>query len=316
MSIKVFVDGQSGTTGLELNERLAKRPGLEMLMIDPALHRDSSEREKLLNAADVVFLCLPDAASREAVSMIHNDSTRVIDASTAFRCDDGWAYGFPELSPENREKIRHAKRVAVPGCYATGFTAAVHPLRAAGILAADYPLTCTAVSGYTGAGKKMIDAYEHRPEGETEFQYTRYYGLGLSHKHLPEMIKHNDLAEPPVFTPSVGDYARGMLVLLPLQRRLLKGEPGAEAVWELYRQTYAGERFVHVMPLNDAKSLDGNYLSPSGCNGTNRLEIFVYGRDGQILVISRLDNLGKGASGAAVQCMNLMFGQDEDTGLL
>ncbi len=190
---KVFVDGEAGTTGLEINGRLQSRDDIELLKIDPAIHRDISERQKLLNAADIVFLCLPDAASREAVSLVTNDKTRIIDASTAFRCDDNWVYGFPEMNASQREKIRNAKRVAVPGCHATGFNAAVYPLVSGGILPRDYPICCTSVSGYSGGGKKLIASYEDNRRDDPKMLSPRYYAMGLTHKHLPEIIKVNSL---------------------------------------------------------------------------------------------------------------------------
>jgi N-acetyl-gamma-glutamyl-phosphate reductase len=320
MKYKVFVDGKEGTTGLKLHERLALQPDIELLNIDDVLRKDTHERARLINEADVVFLCLPDAASIEAVSLVKNENTRVIDASTAFRCDDGWAYGFPELNPTQRQLIGKSKRVAVPGCYATGFTSAVYPLLQAGIISGNYPLTVSAVSGYTGAGKKLIEKYEQgrstEPSVDIHLKSPRMYALGLNHKHLPEMIKINDLLQPPLFMPMVGDFDRGMLVSLPLCRQLLKKDMDASALHSFYSHYYEGEQFVKVMPQGGEGSLDGGFLDATGCNGTNRLELFVFGHDGQILVVTRLDNLGKGASGAAVQCMNIMLGQDEAAGLI
>jgi N-acetyl-gamma-glutamyl-phosphate reductase len=315
LKYKVFVDGEAGTTGLEINARLAARADIEQLKIDPALHRDRAERQRLLNAADLAFLCLPDDASREAVSLVTNDKTRIIDASTAFRTNPSWVYGWPEMSGGQREKIRKSKRVAVPGCHATGFNAAVYPLVFGGILPKDYPLCATSVSGYSGAGKKLINAYEVERRDDPAMQSPRYYALTLSHKHLPEMMAVNGLAFEPVFTPLVGKFYRGMLVSIPLQRRLLANDMDAKAVFEYYKMYYKDEKFIKVMPFGGENCLDGGFLGADGCNGTNRLEIFVFGHDGQILVMSRLDNLGKGASGAAVQCMNIMLGLDETTGL-
>jgi N-acetyl-gamma-glutamyl-phosphate reductase len=315
MKHKVFVDGEAGTTGLEINGRLLSRDDIELLKIDPALHRDINERQKLLNAADIAFLCLPDVASREAVSLVTNDQTRIIDASTAFRCDDNWVYGFPELNPTQREKIRDSKRVCVPGCHATGFNAAVYPLISGGILPTDYPICCTSVSGYSGAGKTLIEKYEVSRRDDPKMLYPRYYALGLAHKHLPEIIKINSLKFTPVFTPLVGKFYRGMLVSLPLQKRLLSKDIDAKGIHQYYKNYYKGENFIKVMPFGGEDCFDEGFLGADGCNGTNNLEIFVFGHDEQIFVMSRLDNLGKGASGAAVQCMNIMLGIDEGTGL-
>lgn len=315
MKYKVFVDGEAGTTGLEINSRLQNRSDIELLKIDPALHRDKNERKRLLNSADIVFLCLPDDASREAVSLVTNEHTKIIDASTAHRTNDDWVYGWPEMSREQREKIKKSKRVAVPGCHATGFNAAVHPLAAGGILPADYPICSTSVSGYSGGGKKLIAAYEQTRVGDEAMRSPRYYALALKHKHLPEMMKVNGLKFPPVFTPLVGNFYRGMLVSLPLQRRLLSKDMSAKDVYNYYKEYYKDEKFIKVMPFGGENCLDGGFLGADGCNGTNRLEIFVFGHDDQILVMSRLDNLGKGASGAAVQCMNIMLGAYECTGL-
>lgn len=311
----MFVDGESGTTGLEIRSRLEKREDIELLKIDPARHRDISERAKFLNAADLAFLCLPDAASREAVSLVTNSKTRIIDSSTAFRTDPSWVYGWPEMSPEQREKIKKSKRTAVPGCHATGFNAAVYPLAAGGILPKDYPICATSVSGYSGGGKKLISTYEDTRKGDPALDSPRYYALGLKHKHLPEMVMVNGLAFEPVFTPLVGPFYRGMIVSLPLSRRLLSKKLDAKDIWEYYSEFYKNERFINVMPFGGEDCLDGGFLGADGCNGTNRLDIFVFGHDDQILVMSRLDNLGKGASGAAVQCMNIMLGLDEGTGL-
>jgi N-acetyl-gamma-glutamyl-phosphate reductase len=315
LKYKVFVDGESGTTGLEIRSRLEKREDIELLKIDPARHRDISERAKFLNAADLAFLCLPDAASREAVSLVTNSKTRIIDSSTAFRTDPSWVYGWPEMSPEQREKIKKSKRTAVPGCHATGFNAAVYPLAAGGILPKDYPICATSVSGYSGGGKKLISTYEDTRKGDPALDSPRYYALGLKHKHLPEMVMVNGLAFEPVFTPLVGPFYRGMLVSLPLSRRLLSKKLDAKDIWEYYSEFYKNVRFINVMPFGGEDCLDGGFLGADGCNGTNRLDIFVFGHDDQILVMSRLDNLGKGASGAAVQCMNIMLGLDEGTGL-
>ena len=315
LKYKVFVDGEAGTTGLEIRSRLSSRDDIELLQISPELHRDRDERQRLLNAADICFLCLPDDAARESASLVTNPNTRIIDASTAHRTNPDWTYGWPEMSKEQRKKIASSKRVAVPGCHATGFNAAVYPLIAGGIMPTDYPVVVTSVSGYSGGGKKLIAQYEDTRRGDPEMQSPRYYALTLHHKHLPEMMKINSLRYEPVFTPLVANFYRGMIVTLPINRRLLSKDMDAHAVWEYYSEYYKGERFIKVMPFGGEDCLDGGYLGAQGCNGTNRLEIFVFGHDDQILVMSRLDNLGKGASGAAVQCMKIMLGIDEGTGL-
>ena len=311
---KVYIDGQAGTTGLKLFDRIKDRDDIELLMIDPAKHRDNAERARLINESDVTFLCLPDAASIEAVSFVENPETRIIDASTAHRTNPDWAYGFPELSPAHRERILTAKRVAVPGCYASGFAAIVYPMIQSGFLPKDYPLTCHAVSGYSGAGKGAIAVYES-DDRPAEFDSPRQYALGLTHKHLPEMQKVSGLDFPPVFNPLVCDYYAGMVVSVPLHRRLLNGKPSIEQIHEMFEKHYDGQRFVKVRALQGADVLENGFLPANTLAGTNLLEIFVCGNDERILLASRLDNLGKGASGAAVQNMNIMLGIDEATGL-
>ncbi len=311
---KVYIDGQAGTTGLKLFDRIKDRDDIELLMIDPAKHRDNAERARLINESDVTFLCLPDAASIEAVSFVENPETRIIDASTAHRTNPDWAYGFPELSPAHRERILTAKRVAVPGCYASGFAAIVYPMIQSGFLPKDYPLTCHAVSGYSGAGKGAIAVYES-DDRPAEFDSPRQYALGLTHKHLPEMQKVSGLDFPPVFNPLVCDYYAGMVVSVPLHRRLLNGKPSIEQIHEMFEKHYDGQRFVKVRALQGADVLENGFLPANTLAGTNLLEIFVCGNDERILLASRLDNLGKGASGAALQCFNLMTGAPEETGL-
>jgi N-acetyl-gamma-glutamyl-phosphate reductase len=312
---KVYVDGQEGTTGLQINERLEKHSNIEILKIDPEKRKDPSERQRILNEADVAFLCLPDAASKEAAEMTTNPKTRLIDASTAFRTDPDWVYGLPEMCKGQREKIRNAKRVSNPGCYPTGFVLLVRPLVENGIIGKDYPLTCHAVSGYSGGGKKLIATYE-APGAPHNHLMSRPYAFGLKHKHAPEMKIHGLLDKSPIFSPSVGNYYKGMLVMVPLLPYLCKVKNVTpEYLGELYNNYYAGERFVKVMQVNDETLLDGGFLDPQGVNGTNLNQVFVYGHEDQIMLVSRLDNLGKGASGAAVQNMNLMLGFDEGLGL-
>ncbi len=312
--IKVFVDGQEGTTGLKIHERLAGRSDIEILQIDPEKRKDPQARAQLLNASDISFLCLPDVASRESAALVTNPNTRLIDASTAHRTDPAWTYGFPELAPGQREAIRHSKRIAVPGCHATGFVALVYPLVKLEVIAPDYPVTCHSITGYSGGGKKLIAAYED-PNRRYGFKAPRQYALGLKHKHLPEMQKIAGLTMPPVFDPICGDFYQGMAVSIPLHTHLLKNPMGAKQMHELFAEYYANQRFVRVMPFDDESNLDAGFLDPTECNGTNRMDIFVFGHDTQIILIARLDNLGKGASGAAVQCMNIAIGADEGAGL-
>ena len=311
---KVYIDGQAGTTGLKLYDRIKDRSDIELLTIDPALHRDNAERARLINASDVTFLCLPDAASVEAVSFVQNPDTRIIDASTAHRTNPDWAYGFPELSAAHREKIISSKRVAVPGCYASGFAALVYPMVQSGMLPKNYPLTCHAVSGYSGAGKGAIAVYES-DDRPAEYDSPRQYALGLSHKHLPEMQKVSGLDFPPVFNPLVCDYFAGMVVSVPLHRIFLNGTPSVEQIHEMFSAHYAGQRFVKVRALQGADVLENGFLPANTLAGTNLLEVFVCGNEDRILLAARLDNLGKGASGAALQCFNLMTGAPEETGL-
>ena len=310
MKTKVYIDGQSGTTGLQIYDRIGQREDLELLRIPEELRHDPDERKKYLNSADIVFLCLPDEGAREAVSFIDNPNVRVIDASTAHRTNPDWTYGYPELSKAQREAIRTSKRVANPGCYATGFISTTAPLVAMGVLPKDYPMSCYSLTGYSGGGKKMIAEYE--AEGRSELlDAPGIYGLNLQHKHLPEMQTVTGLAYPPVFMPVVDDYYKGMATTIMLQNRLLPGQPSAEEICAKLADYYRDEHFVSVVPFgeNDSK-LYANKLA-----GTNRLEIVVCGHEEQTTVTAVFDNLGKGASGAAVQNMNIMLGLPEETGL-
>lgn len=315
MGYKVFVDGQEGTTGLKINERLECINGIEILQIDPEKRKDPVERCKLLNDADIAFLCLPDAAAKESVSLVSNTNTRIIDASTAHRTDSQWAYGFPELSASHREAIKTSRHVSVPGCYATGFNLIMYPLVKEGIVPADYPVTCHAVSGYSGAGKKMIAQYEDKSRDDNELKSPRFYALGLQHKHLPEMKETSGLAFNPLFTPIVGDYYQGMLVSIPITVRLLPKRYTPSGIRNFLYEYYKGQYFVSVPEIDPNNYPGSGYLNAMACNGTNRIELFATGNDEQILLAARLDNLGKGASGAAIQCMNIMLGFDEAAGL-
>lgn len=326
MKPKIFVDGSEGTTGLEINERLAGRTDLEVRAIDPALRKDPEARKAMIRGSDLVFLCLPDAASKEAVALAGDAAVRFIDASTAHRVAPGWTYGLPELNRgQQREAVRKASRVANPGCHATGFNLIVEPLVREGVIAPDYPVQCTSITGFSGGGKKLIAAYAAAPTGTEARQAKespaddriapRPYSLGLAHKHLPEMKAVSGLAFAPHFVPVVSDFYRGMAVCIPLQRRLLKKALSTVELAAFYAEQYKGERFVKVSVANAAEELNDGFFRTLACNGTNRCDLTVFGNEEQTLVIARLDNLGKGASGAAVQCMNLMLGFEESTSL-
>ncbi len=312
MTTTVFVDGQEGTTGLRIHEYLAQRRDVEVLRIHPDKRKDSAERARLLNAADVAFLCLPDAAAREAAALVTNPRTCLIDASTAHRTAPGWAYGLPELARGQREALRASKRIANPGCHATAFVLLLRPLVDAGLVPKAHAVPATSITGYSGGGKKMIEQYEASPI-EHALTSPRPYALSLAHKHLPEMAAHTGLAAPPIFMPVVGNFYKGLAVSVPLSLRDLGTT--AEALHAALAARYAGERFVRVMPLRDAATLEAGYFDVQACNDSNRVEIFVFGNDTQALLLARLDNLGKGASGAAVQAMNVHLGVDEGLGL-
>ena len=312
MSFAVYVDGQEGTTGLRIHEYLAERRDIEVLKIDPERRKDVAERARLLNAADVAFLCLPDAAAREAAALVTNPRTCLIDASSAHRTQAGWVFGLPELAPGQREALRNSKRIANPGCHASAFILLLRPLVDAGLVPADSPVSATSVTGYSGGGKKMIEQYQAIPL-EPALTSPRPYGLRLSHKHLPEMTRHTGLERDPIFMPMVGNFFQGLSVSVPLPLSQLG--TSAQALHRCFEQRYAGERFVRVMPLDDPGTLEGGYFDIQACNGSNRVDIFVFGNEKQAVLMARLDNLGKGASGAAVQCMNVHLGLDEGRGL-
>ena len=315
MSVKIYIDGQEGTTGLKILERFEGRNDIQLLRISEDKRKDPAERARLINMSDFTFLCLPDDAAREAVSFVDNDHVRIIDASTAHRTNPAWAYGFPELSPEHREKIKTSDRVAVPGCYASGFASIVYPLVKSGIIPADFPVFAYATSGYSGAGKKAIAVYEGSDK-PFEFNSPRQYALSQQHKHLPEMKAVSGLTYTPMFNPMVCDYFSGMVVSVPVQTRMLPKAVTAAEVHEMYAKHYSGANMVEVMPLMSADEQKSFFLASNTLSGQNKLQVFVFGNDEQILLCSRLDNLGKGASGAAVQCLNIMMGIDETTGLV
>lgn len=314
MAYKIFIDGKEGTTGLKIFERFENRRDIEILLIDEDKRKDPAERAKLINASDFTFLCLPDAASIEAVSLCTNPKTKIIDASTAHRTAQGWAYGFPELSPAHRKQIEKSSRVAVPGCYASGFASICYPLVTHGIISADYPIVCHAVSGYSGAGKKAIAQYEDK-ERNPELNSPRLYALTQEHKHLPEMQKVSGLSYKPVFNPYVCDYFQGMTVTVSLHSRLLEKKLSAAEICSIFKEHYKDCRLVKTADFLGENILQDGFIAANTLAGTNDMQIFVCGNDERIVITSRFDNLGKGASGAAVQCMNIMMGIDEATGL-
>lgn len=310
MKPKVYIDGKEGTTGLQIYQRLGARDDIELLLIDDEKRKDPAERKKYLNAADIVFLCLPDAAAREAVGMIESPDTRVIDASTAHRVDPDWVYGFPELCNARRLAIATGKRIANPGCHATGFLASAAPLVKLGIVPADYPFTCYSLTGYSGGGKKMIAQYEDENR-DPALDSPRIYGLNLKHKHLPEMTVIAGLTRPPIFCPVVSDYYKGMATTVSLHNDLLPGHPRAQDIHEALEEHYAGQKFVTVAPFGWGEPM----IASNAMAGSNGLQLIVCGHDDQTIVTALFDNLGKGASGAAVQNMNIMLGLDEACGL-
>ena len=313
---KIYIDGQEGTTGLQIHDRLGEREDIQLLFIDPDRRKDTAERKKLLNEADLVFLCLPDSAAAEAVDLIENGHTRVIDCSTAHRTAPGWVYGFPELSKIHRERIVEAKRVANPGCHATGFISVAYPLVAMNLLPMDAALSCFSLTGYSGGGKKMIAQYEGE-KGEALYS-PALYGLLQNHKHLPEMKVRTGLSSNPVFVPIVDDYYKGMATTVPLHMSQLQGVSTLHEVWEKLRDFYAGQAVVRVAPdpADEDEYIDaGSKIYANAMSGKDSLVLIFAGNDRQFTITSLFDNLGKGASGAAVQNMNLMLGFEETKGL-
>ncbi|AFR17728.1 N-acetyl-gamma-glutamyl-phosphate reductase [Burkholderia pseudomallei] len=312
MSTKVFVDGQEGTTGLKIFEYLLARSDIDILRIDEAKRKDVDERRRLINASDVTFLCLPDVASRESATLVENPNTTLIDASTAFRTSADWAYGLPELNRAQRERIRGAKRIAVPGCHASAFVLAMRPLVDAGVVAPGFAAHSYSITGYSGGGKKMIADYE---AGGAKLASPRPYALGLAHKHLPEMAAHTGLTSAPIFTPIVGLFYKGLAVTTYFTPGQLAKRVTPRDVQRVLAEHYAGEAFVRVAPYDAAENLDDGFFDVQANNDTNRVDLFVFGTAERFVTVARLDNLGKGASGAAIQCMNLNVGAAEGTGL-
>ena len=312
MAFKVFVDGQEGTTGLQINEYLAKRADIEVLKIDADKRKDLGERKRLINASDVTFLCLPDDAARESVALVDNPDTCIIDASTAHRVNPAWTFGLPELEREQRARIRASKRIANPGCHATAFILALKPLVASGLLPAATQIAANSITGYSGGGKKMIEHYQ----SPQRIDAPRPYALGLVHKHLPEMSAYSGLSAAPIFQPIVGPFYKGLAVTAYLHPAQFTRKVTPADVQKILADYYAGEAFIRVAPFDLEASTDGGFFNVEANNDTNRVDLFVFGNEERMLVVGRLDNLGKGASGAAVQSMNVHLGVEESLGLV
>jgi N-acetyl-gamma-glutamyl-phosphate reductase len=314
MQKTIFIDGQHGTTGLKIHERLKNRTDITIVEIPVEKKKDPAEKKKYLNEADIVFLCLPDDAARESVSMVSSPSVCIIDASTAHRTAEGWIYGLPELNKNQREIIRASNRICVPGCHATGFVLLLYPLIASGIVARDYPISAFSISGYSGGGKSMIEQYQ-APNLSEDMRNPRPYALKLSHKHVPEMQKIPGLAYPPVFFPTVANFYNGEVISIPFFKRLLLKKMTAKDIQTFYEDYYKGEQFVKVMPYPNDSVVSNGFLTLTQCNDTNKAELFVFGDEEKMVLTARFDNLGKGSSGAAVQNMNIKIGAAENSGL-
>ncbi len=309
---KIFIDGQAGTTGLQIRDRLLARPDIELIEISDSDRKNPDAKHAILESAGVTTLCLPDEAAKETVALGTDSQCRFIDASTAHRTDPDWAYGMPELSPSQREAIQQARYVSNPGCYPTGFLLGIAPLVTAGVLDKSAQFSVNAVSGYSGGGKAMIERYESTDEQ----WWSRPYALKFGHKHIPEMRHYASLENLPLFTPSVGHYKQGMIVSVPLAQHHMVGKQTPESLQQILSEYYHQEPFVHVHPVNFEDALQDGFLNPQLNNDTNRNDIFVFGNNEQCQIISVLDNLGKGASGAAVQNLNLMLDVDETSSLV
>ena len=314
MKTKIFIDGSEGTTGLRIYERFEGRDDIELLRISSDLRKDTAERKRLINESDITFLCLPDVAARESVSLVENENVRIIDTSTAHRTESGWAYGFPELSADHRAAIKNGKRIAVPGCHATGFISVVYPLIAGGILPADYPVTAFSLTGYSGGGKKMIAEYEAEGRNK-DIDAPREYALTQQHKHLKEMKAITGLAKEPLFSPIVADYYSGMVVSVPLYTEYFKKCKNPKELTEYFAEYYKGEKFIKVVE-NGNEDLYGGMLAGNTLSGWDGLKVYITGNEERVVVSAQFDNLGKGASGAAVQCLNILMGCEENKGLV
>lgn len=314
MKTKIFIDGSEGTTGLRIYERFEGRDDIELLRISSELRKDVNERKRLINESDITFLCLPDAAARESVSLVENENVRIIDTSTAHRTEEGWAYGFPELSGAHREAIEKGKRIAVPGCHATGFMSVVYPLIAGGLLPKDYPVAAFSLTGYSGGGKKMIAEYEEEGRNQ-DIDAPREYALTQQHKHLKEMKAITGLAREPLFSPIVADYYSGMVVSVPVYTEFLTKCKNPKEMTEYFANYYRGQKFVQVVE-NGNEDLYGGMLSGNTLSGWDGLKIYITGNEERMVLSAQFDNLGKGASGAAVQCLNILLGCEEDKGLV
>ena len=313
MKTKIFIDGSEGTTGLRIYERFASRDDIELLKISSELRKDPAERKRLINESDITFLCLPDAAAKESVSLVENENVVIIDTSTAHRTEEGWAYGFAELSEEHKNKIINGKRIAVPGCYATGFISLIYPLIAGGIMPKDYPVTCFGLSGYSGAGKNAIAVYEG-DEKPSDFNSGRQYALTQQHKHLKEMQKITGLERTPLFSPIIDDYYSGMVVSVQIYTDMLSKKESVESLLAYYTEYYKDQPFIKVAAADDEIAASG-FIAGNGMSGWDGLKIYVTGNEDRIVISSQFDNLGKGASGAAIECMNLVLGCDMTKGL-
>ena len=314
MKTKIFIDGSEGTTGLRIHERFSNRDDIELLSINSELRKDTQERARLINESDITFLCLPDQASREAVSLVTNPNVRIIDTSTAHRTEEGWAYGFPELSSAHREAIKNGKRIAVPGCHASGFISLVYPLISGGIISNDYPISAFSLTGYSGGGKKMIAEYEGEQRNK-DLDAPREYALTQMHKHLKEMKAITGLKREPLFSPIVADYYSGMVVSVQLYTELFNKCKTLAELKSYFTDFYSGEKFINVIQ-DESENLYGNMISGNSLTGWDGMKIYVTGNDDRIVLNAQFDNLGKGASGAAIQCLNILLGCDEARGLV